>query len=127
MNRQTWPLILLIFAALLAGSCASFYPRPLSPAHLVAVEGVDWGPEGAVRGAAERLAPILMTALVTALGLLPLALGSRTPGQEVVGPMAIVILGGLVTSTSLNLLVLPTLALKYGRFKNVTEAKEVLK
>jgi Cu/Ag efflux pump CusA len=58
-----------------------------------------------------------MTALVTGLGLLPLAIGSGDPGREVEGPMAIVILGGLVTSTLLNLLVLPTLALRYGRFE----------
>ena len=68
------------------------------------------------RGAAERVVPILMTALVTALGLLPLALGTGEPGREIEGPMAIVILGGLITSTLLNLLVLPTLALRYGRF-----------
>ncbi len=57
-----------------------------------------------------------MTALVTALGLLPLAIGSNAPGREIEGPMALVILGGLLTSMALNLLVLPTLALKYGRF-----------
>jgi len=84
--------------------------------HLVTVEGMRWGLEAALRGAQERLAPILMTALVTALGLLPLALGAGAPGREIEGPMAIVILGGLVTSTALNLLVLPTLALRYGRF-----------
>ena len=60
--------------------------------------------------------PILMTALVTALGLLPLALGSGDPGREIEGPMAIVILGGLITSTVLSLFVLPTLALRFGRF-----------
>ena len=70
-----------------------------------------------MRGASERLTPVLMTAVVTALGLLPLALGSGQPGKEIEGPMAIVILGGLVTSTALNLLVLPTLALRYGRFQ----------
>jgi Cu/Ag efflux pump CusA len=58
-----------------------------------------------------------MTALVTGLGLLPLAIGSGDPGREVEGPMAIVILGGLVTSTVLNLLVLPALALRYGKFE----------
>jgi Cu/Ag efflux pump CusA len=84
--------------------------------HLVGVEGMDWGLETALRGASERLAPILMTALVTGLGLLPLAMGSGDPGREIEGPMAIVILGGLMTSTLLNLLVLPTLALRYGRF-----------
>ena len=69
-----------------------------------------------MRGASERLMPILMTATVTALGLLPLALGTGEAGREIEGPMAIVILGGLVTSTALNLFVLPTLALRYGRF-----------
>ena len=84
--------------------------------HLVKEEGMTWGAEAALRGATERLIPILMTALVTALGLLPLALGSGEAGREIEGPMAIVILGGLVTSTLLNLLVLPTLALRYGKF-----------
>ncbi len=85
--------------------------------HLVEVEGRVWGYETAAQGASERLAPILMTALVTALGLLPLAIGSGAAGQEIEGPLAIVILGGLVTSTALNLLVLPTLALRFGRFE----------
>ena len=84
--------------------------------HLITVEGMTWGPETAMRGASERLMPILMTATVTGLGLLPLALGSGEAGREIEGPMAIVILGGLVTSTALNLLVLPTLALRYGKF-----------
>ncbi|HEU4523538.1 MAG TPA: efflux RND transporter permease subunit, partial [Gemmatimonadales bacterium] len=84
--------------------------------HLVWQEGVPWGPEVAVRGAMERLGPILMTALVTGLGLLPLAIGSGDPGREIEGPMAIVILGGLATSTLLTLFVLPTLALRFGRF-----------
>ncbi|HWY74484.1 MAG TPA: efflux RND transporter permease subunit, partial [Verrucomicrobiae bacterium] len=84
--------------------------------HLVHIEGMTWGLAAAVRGASERLLPILMTALVTALGLLPLAIGSGEAGREIEGPMAIVILGGLATSTALNLLLLPTLALRYGRF-----------
>ncbi len=96
--------------------------------HLVRVEGVPWGPEAATRGALERLGPILMTALVTGLGLLPLALGSGDPGREIEGPMAIVILGGLATSTVLTLLVLPTLALRFGRFASHPdiEAEEAL-
>jgi Cu/Ag efflux pump CusA len=89
--------------------------------HLVRQEGMVWGPEAAIRGASERLLPILMTALVTALGLLPLAVGTGEPGQEIEGPMAIVILGGLITSTLLNLLVLPTLALRYGKFEKTVE------
>jgi CzcA family heavy metal efflux pump len=90
--------------------------------HLVTEEGMRWGPEAAIRGASERLMPILMTATVTALGLLPLAIGSGEAGREIEGPMAIVILGGLVTSTALNLLVLPTLSLRYGRFEKPTDA-----
>ncbi|MFM0327742.1 efflux RND transporter permease subunit [Caballeronia glebae] len=84
--------------------------------HLVHVKGEPWTADIAVRGASERLVPILMTALVTALALLPLAATSGAAGNEIEGPMAIVILGGLVTSTALNLIVLPTLALRYGRF-----------
>lgn len=91
--------------------------------HLVDKEGMNWGLETALRGASERLAPILMTALVTGLGLLPLAIGSGDPGREIEGPMAIVILGGLLTSTALNLLVLPTLALRYGRFQKITQSE----
>ncbi len=89
--------------------------------HLVVVEGMDWGIDAAIRGASERLAPILMTATVTGLGLLPLAIGSGAPGREIEGPMAIVILGGLTTSTTLNLLILPTLALRYGRFRKTPD------
>ena len=92
--------------------------------HLVTDEGLAWGPETAIRGASERLSPILMTALVTALGLLPLAIGSGDPGREIEGPMALVILGGLVTSTALNLLVLPGLALRYARFGKATDPGE---
>jgi CzcA family heavy metal efflux pump len=88
--------------------------------HLVSQEGMTWGPEAALRGASERLVPVLMTALVTALGLLPLAIGSNEPGREIEGPMAIVIVGGLATSTVLNLLVLPSLALRYGRFEGTS-------
>ena len=58
--------------------------------------------------------PILMTALVTALGLLPIAIGSGEPGREIKGPMTIVILGGLAMSAVLDLLILSTLALRYG-------------
>lgn len=84
--------------------------------HLVEVEGLPWNLETAVRGAMERLPSILMTALVTALGLAPLALGSAEPGREIEGPMATIIVGGLVSSTLLNLLVLPSVLLRFGRF-----------
>jgi Cu/Ag efflux pump CusA len=85
--------------------------------HLVEEENMMWGVETAIRGASERLPSILMTALVTALGLLPLAAGSGQPGREIEGPMATIIVGGLVTSTILNLLILPTIMLHFGRFE----------
>ena len=84
--------------------------------HLVEVERLPWNADTALRGAAERLPSILMTALVTALGLMPLALGSGEPGREIEGPMATIIVGGLATSTLLNLLVLPAILLHFGRF-----------
>ncbi|HET9108472.1 MAG TPA: efflux RND transporter permease subunit [Steroidobacteraceae bacterium] len=83
---------------------------------LVLEEGRPWNRETAELGAMHRLGPILMTASVTALGLLPLALRAHVPGQEIEGPMAMVILGGLFSSTALTLLVLPTLALRFARF-----------
>ena len=82
--------------------------------HLVEVEDAPWSAATVMRGAEERLVPILMTAAVTALGLLPLALGMKQPGQEIEGPMAVTVLGGLVTSTLLNLVVLPALAERFG-------------
>jgi CzcA family heavy metal efflux pump len=85
--------------------------------HLVLHENQTWNIATAIRGASERLVPILMTATVTGLGLLPLALHSGEAGCEIEGPMAVVILGGLVTSTALNLLVLPTLALRWAVWK----------
>jgi CzcA family heavy metal efflux pump len=78
--------------------------------HLVDVEGQPWNRATALRGASERLVPILMTALVTALGLAPLAFGLGRAGYEIEAPMAITVLGGLATSTVLNLLVLMALA-----------------
>lgn len=93
--------------------------------HLVHVDEIPWNADTAVRGASERLIPILMTALVTGLALLPLALTSGAAGNEIEGPMAIVILGGLITSTALNLIVLPTLALRYGRFERDTLAESL--
>ena len=83
--------------------------------HLVEVERVPWDQDTVLRGANERLIPILMTAVVTALGLLPLAFGSNHPGQEIEGPMAITVLGGLLSSTVLNLLVLPAMAQRFAR------------
>lgn len=83
--------------------------------HLQREEGVPFGPELIIRGAEERLAPILMTALTTGLALVPLVMTGNKPGQEIEYPMAFVILGGLVTSTLLNLFVLPPLFALFGR------------
>jgi Cu/Ag efflux pump CusA len=83
--------------------------------HLEEHEGEKFGPALVVRGARERLSPILMTALATALALLPLVLLGDKPGAEIEHPMAIVILGGLLTSTLLNLFVLPVLYLRFAR------------
>ena len=83
--------------------------------HLETEEGETFGPELVLRGARERLAPILMTAITTALALTPLVITGDIPGHEVEHPMAIVILGGLVTSTLLNLFVIPSLYLRFGR------------
>ena len=89
--------------------------------HLIDEENCVWNLETCIRGATERLPSILMTALVTALGLLPLALGSNQPGREIEGPMATIIVGGLVTSTILNLMILPTIMLHFGRFEKRPE------
>jgi CzcA family heavy metal efflux pump len=82
--------------------------------HLMVEEGVAFR-DAIVQGSMERLSPILMTALVTGVGLIPLALGAGEPGKEIQQPMAVVILGGIVTSTFLNMIVIPALYLKYGR------------
>ncbi|MGY6277550.1 efflux RND transporter permease subunit [Methylomonas sp. MgM2] len=85
--------------------------------HLIEHEGQVWSAATALRGAQERLPPILMTALVTALAMLPIAFDSDNPGREIMGPMAAIIIGGLVSSTVLNLLLLPAILLRYGRFE----------
>ncbi|MEX2481222.1 MAG: efflux RND transporter permease subunit [Gammaproteobacteria bacterium] len=85
-------------------------------AHLVDVEGRPWELGTVLRGARERLPAILMTALVTALAMLPLTIDSDNPGREIMGPMAAIIVGGLVSSTLLNLLIMPALLHRYGQF-----------
>jgi CzcA family heavy metal efflux pump len=82
--------------------------------HLEREEGETFGPELVLRGARERLAPILMTAFATGLALLPLVISGDKPGQEIEHPMAVVIVGGLVTSTLLNLFVVPALYLRFA-------------
>jgi Cu/Ag efflux pump CusA len=83
--------------------------------HLERHEGVPFGRELVMRGARERLSPILMTAGATAFALVPLVWAGSIPGHEIEHPMAIVILGGLITSTLLNLFVVPSLYLKLSR------------
>ena len=89
--------------------------------HLENEEGEPFGPGLVLRGAKERLAPILMTAGATGLALVPLVVAGSVAGHEIEHPMAIVILGGLVTSTLLNLFVLPSLYLRFGKSKRVRE------
>ena len=84
--------------------------------HLIENEGHLWNLETCIQGAKERLPSILMTALVAGLALTPIALGSGQPGKEIEGPMATIIIGGLFTSTILNLLILPTILLNFGSF-----------
>jgi Cu/Ag efflux pump CusA len=83
--------------------------------HLERVEGVPFGLSLVLRGARERLSPILMTALATGLALVPLVLAGDIPGHEIEHPMAVVILGGLFTSTLLNLFIVPAIYLRFGR------------
>jgi Cu/Ag efflux pump CusA len=83
--------------------------------HLETEEGAAFGRDLVLRGAEERLAPILMTALATALALLPIALSGNQPGHEIEHPLAVVIIGGLFTSTMLNLFFMPSLYLRFRR------------
>jgi len=90
--------------------------------HLEREEGEAFGPALVLRGARERLLPILMTTLACALALVPLVIAGTIPGHEIEHPMAIVILGGLVTSTLVNLFVVPSLYLRFGRSGEATAA-----
>jgi CzcA family heavy metal efflux pump len=83
--------------------------------HLEKQEGEPFGLNLVLRGAKERLAPIMMTATTTGLALLPLVIAGNIPGNEIELPMAVVILGGLVTSTLLNLFIIPPLYLRFGQ------------
>jgi Cu/Ag efflux pump CusA len=83
--------------------------------HLMGSEGVRWGLDAALRGAEERFTPVLLTALLTALALLPVALQSHQPGHEIEGPMAIVILGGLLSSALVSLILVPAIAARWLR------------
>jgi len=82
--------------------------------HLMKVEGMQFGREMVIRGSLERVAPVLMTALTTGLGLIPLAMAAGQPGKELLYPVAVVVIGGLITSTVLDFLVRPTVFLKFA-------------
>jgi CzcA family heavy metal efflux pump len=88
--------------------------------HLVLEEGDAWSLQTALRGAEERLTPVLLTTLLTALALFPVALQLHQPGHEIEGPMAVVILGGLVSSTFVTLLLIPPLAARWLRTERMT-------
>ena len=94
--------------------------------HLEEHEGMEFGPELVLRGAKERVAPILMTALTTGLALVPLVMSGNLPGHEIEYPMAIVILGGLMSSTLVNLFIVPSLYLLIGRRKVEPEEAELV-
>jgi Cu/Ag efflux pump CusA len=83
--------------------------------HLEEIEGERLGPALVLRGARERLSPILMTALATGLALVPLIVAGAIPGHEIEHPMALVIVGGLVTSTFVNLFIVPSLYLRFAK------------
>jgi len=89
--------------------------------HLVEHEGVRDAAEAVRRGAEERLVPILMTALAAGLALVPLALAAGQPGSEIQAPMAVVILCGLLSSTVLNMIVVPALYLRFGAVHQLLE------
>lgn len=92
--------------------------------HLEESEGEAFGPTLVMRGSLERLAPILMTALSTGLALVPLVVGGNLPGHEIEYPMAVVILGGLITSTILNLFLLPPIYLAFGKTVQISPSAQ---
>jgi preprotein translocase subunit SecF len=85
--------------------------------HMEEIEGESFNEEMIIKGSQERLVPILMTASATALALLPIVIGGNIPGHEIEHPMAVIIIGGLFTSTLLNLFVMPVLSLHYAKQK----------
>jgi Cu/Ag efflux pump CusA len=94
--------------------------------HLEEWEGEAFGPGLVLRGAQERLSPILMTTLATGLALMPLVVTGNVPGHEIEHPLAIVVVGGLLTSTLLNLFVLPSLYLRFGKSERTAVATSMV-
>jgi HME family heavy-metal exporter len=102
--------------------------------HLMTHEGYSFGRDLVIRGSLERLVPVMMTALTASLALVPLALAGNEPGKEILHPVAVVILGGLISSTLLDIIVTPTVFFNYGRasaeaavarYRNQSQEKEV--
>jgi len=93
--------------------------------HLERAEGVPFSGALVLRGAGERLSPILMTTLATGLALVPLVVMGDVPGHEIEYPMAVVILGGLLTSTLLNLFIVPSLYLRFGQSRKARKAAQL--
>src|SRR6185436_18701737 len=83
--------------------------------HLEREEGEPFGPKLVLRGAVERISPIIMTALATAFALVPMLVAGDIPGQEIEYPMALVITGGILSATLVNLFVVPSLYLRFAK------------